>query len=438
MDTAPEIDFSSELNAAGELNTVPKIEVTSEIVTSKNGAASETMATSAKGFLDDVSAGTSFEVDVMSNADVASNKIDAVSTERSSDITVPPRGMRRKPYADHSIAALDRSKRERNVEAESEAIVSDAGVLASRDNFCGGARHERNSRESSPVASEESEIRQTFPAEGPPKVKRTEGVFVKTTSEITEEGSSAVEIEKSKPEGASATTGGWRTRVAEGPSSEGLSRIKKRKEKGSLRNSLRRKVDLIERIVEDQMERIWEENMEKHTWLQPIETWIVDHYKPSSNNAFTRCQSIDASNNSTEVNRDPIPKPTYDFKFTAAKGEDEEPKIESRLEDRLTARVDEPRTESKIGEHWQRLRNRAGSSKSDRFEPGSSIAQLNKQDIVSPHVGNGEEGPSVPNDHGVLKVKEIKRHDLLDKLKDNVKEKIEDIHRVEDHKREFF
>lgn len=433
MDTASEIDFSSEVNAAGELSTVPKIEVTSEIVkvTPENVAGSETMATSGKSSFDDVSADTSSEVNVMSNADAASNKIDAVSTDRSYDITVPPRGMRRKPYADRhrSIAALDRSKLERDVEAESEAIVSNADVLASRDNFCGRTRHEENSRES--VASEESEIQQTFAVEGPPRVKRTEGVFVKTTSEITEEGSSADEIEKSKSDGASAMTGAWKTRAAEGPS-----RIKKRNEKGSLRNSLKRKVDLIERIVEDQVERIWEENMEKHTWLQPIETWIVDHYRPASNNTLTHYPSIDASDNSTEVNRDLVPKPTYDFKFTAAKGEDEEPQIESRLEDRLTARVDEPRPESKIIEHWQRLRNRAASSKSDRFEPGNS--QLSKQDIVSPRVGNGEESPSVPNDPGVLKVKEIKRHDRLDKLKDNVKEKMEGIHRVENHKREFF
>lgn len=432
MATPSEIDLSSnnKPNVASELNTIPKIEVTSEIdVTSRNDdVASETMVTSGKNSVDDApKIDAASEIYVASNADMASNKIDEVSIDQSSNIGVPSKTLRRKSYADrqekrHSIVELDRSVSKHEFErnfAEVDATVSSAGILASDGNFYGNIRREESTRDSSSVADEKSKIRQTFAVEEPPKAKRTEGLFAKATSEITEEGSSAVESEKSKLEEASATMGVSKMRVPEGPSTESLSGIKKRKAKGSLRNSLRRKVDLIERILEDQVERIWEENVEKHTWLQPIETWITDHRRPSSNYTLMHCEPDDASDNLTEINEDVMPEPTYDFKFTPAKGEDEEPKIESRLmENRRTARVDEPKIESKVTEHWRRLRNRTASSKSDRVEPTSSNTQVNKQETDLLH---GEENPSV------LEVKEIKRNDILEKLK----EKMEDIHRVE-------
>ncbi|XP_077271712.1 multiple C2 domain and transmembrane region protein isoform X5 [Temnothorax americanus] len=443
MDTAPEIDFSSESNIAGELNTVPEIEVTSENakVTSENDVASAEIAAtspSEKNTDDASKVDTASEIHVVSNTDVASNKVNTVFTDRLSDIAVPLRGLPRKPdrrERRHSIEVLDRSvskhKFERNfAEAESDAAVSDAGVSASHDNFCGNIqREEENSRESSSVASEKSKIQQTFEIEELPKVRQIEGLFVKTNSEITEKGSSAVDVEKSKLEEASAMIGVWKTRVPEGLSTESFSGIKKRKAKGSLGSCLKRKVDLIERILEDQVERIWDENVEKHTWLQPIETWITDHRRPSSNYTLMHSQPVDATDNATDVNRDAMPEPTYDFKFTPATGEDEEPKIESRLtEGRRAARADEPRIENKITEHLRKLRKRAVSPKSDRFEPASSLnTQLNKQEIVSPYVEDGKKNPIVLSD--VLEVKEVKRHDLLDKLKGNVKEKMEDIHR---------
>ncbi|XP_011699939.1 PREDICTED: multiple C2 and transmembrane domain-containing protein 1 isoform X3 [Wasmannia auropunctata] len=430
-----EIDLSSKLNVASELNTIPKIEVTSEInVTSKNDVAAETMATGKNP------ADEACEVD----ANMMSNKIDVVSTDKSSEGTnVPSTGLCRQLDADqrerrHSIAELDRSvskhKFERDfAEAESNAAAVSSvalSVSASDDNFCENIRREETSRESSPVVGEKSRIQHAFAVEEPPKVKRAEELFVETTtSEITEEGSSAVESEKSRLEGA--MIGVWKARVTEGPTTtEGLSGIKKRKAKGSLRSSLGRKVDLIERILEDQVERIWEENVEKHTWLQPIETWIADHRRPSSSYTLTHCQPDDEASENFEanINREVMPEPTYDFKFTPAREENEEPKIESRLEDRRAAKIDEPRAESKMTEHWRKLRNRA-SAKSDRSDQANLITQLNKQEIVLPHVGNVEENPNVLNDPGVLEVKEIKRHDLLDRLKGNVKGKIEDIHR---------
>jgi len=433
MDIASEIDLSSKPNVASELNTIPKIEITSETdATSKNDVAVETIA-SGKNSVDDAS-----KIEAVSEILVVSNA-ETLLTDRSSNIGVSSKGLYRKSYAArqkrrHSIAVLDRSLSKHKFEMdfikiENDAAVNSAGVLASDSNFYGNIRDEESSIGSSFVADEKSRIQHAFAAEEFPKVKQTE-VFVKTTSETPEDESSATESEKSMFEETSTITGVGKTRVVEGLSTESLSGSKKRKAKGSLRSSLGRKVDLIERVLENKVERIWVENVEKHTWLQPIETWIADHCRPSSSYTLTQSDA-DASDNSTDVNQDVMLEPTYDFKFTPARGENEEPKIESRLtENRGAVRIDESKIESKMTEHWRRLRNRATSPKSDRSEPVNLSTQLNKQEIAFPHVENIEENPNILNDPGVLEVKEIKRHDLLDRLKDNVKEKIEDFQRV--------
>ncbi|KAG5329593.1 MCTP2 protein, partial [Acromyrmex charruanus] len=436
MDTAPKIDLLSKLNIASELHTVPKIEVTSEInSTSQDDVAAETMAMSGKNSVDDVSKiDAASEIYAVSNADMVPNKIDELSTDRSSDIGVPSGRLRRNKLANqqekrYSITVLDRSVSKQKFEDFAEVKCNAADVLALDGNFYENIQVEENSRESNSVAGEKSRIQHTFAVKELPKMKRAEGLSIKT-SEITEEGSSAVENEKSKLEEASAMIGIWKKRMIEGSPTENLSGIKKRKAKDSLRSSLRRKVDLIERILEDQVERIWEENVEKHTWLQPIETWITDHRRPSGY-TLTDCQlDTDATDSLTDFNQDIISESTYDFKFTPAKGEDEEPKIESRLmENRRTARNDEQRTESKITEHWRRLRNRTASSRSDQVEAASPITQLNNQGVVFSDTENVEDNANVLNDSGILEVKEVKRHDLLDRLKDNVKGKMEDIHR---------
>ncbi|XP_012538193.2 multiple C2 and transmembrane domain-containing protein isoform X3 [Monomorium pharaonis] len=423
MATASEIDLSSnnKPNVASELNAMPKIEVTPEIdVTSGNDdVATEAMVTSAKN-------SGAAKIDVASNKTdrgVASNKVNEVVTDQSSGIGVPLKNSRRKPRAArperrHSVGSeLDRSLSKHEPERSLAEAGSDAaGILASDGNFYEDIRREENMRELSSVAGDKSKIRQTFAAEEPPpKAKRTEVLFAEATFATTEEGSSA--IESTELEGASTMIEVSKTRVPEGPSTESLSAIKKRKAKGSLSNSLRRKVDLIERILEDQMERIWEEKLEKHTWLQPIETWIADHRKPSSSYSLTHSQPDDASDNLTDIKKEVMPESTYDFKFTPAKQEGEEPKIESRLTENLrTSRVDESKIEGKVTEHWRRLRNRAVSPKSDRAEPTSSNTQLNKQEIEVTH---GEENS---NDPGILEVKEVKRPDMLEKLKEKMDE----------------
>ncbi|KAH0560827.1 multiple C2 and transmembrane domain-containing protein isoform X2 [Cotesia glomerata] len=47
----------------------------------------------------------------------------------------------------------------------------------------------------------------------------------------------------------------------------------------AFKQSLEKRVESMERIIEDRVERILEEKADKHPWLQPIETWIVDKCK---------------------------------------------------------------------------------------------------------------------------------------------------------------
>lgn len=418
MNVASE-DFSSKVNVASELN-IPEIKVTPEIdVTSKITCETDVPE---KNFIDDASKVDAIsEIHIMSNTNIASNNIDRAPIDKSFAIDAPPRRLRRKLPVDqrecHPVVILNPTVSKQKFETDdidTENVVDESrkgDVLTSDGNFFKNIQHEENSKESCSLTNERSNIQQTA---------AIEELFAKTISETKEARSSTVENEKSKLERASAMIGAWKTRMAEA-SVERRSGIKKKKAK--LRNTKRkmeRKMESIEKILEDHVERIWEENVEKHSWLQPIDTWIGDHCKPSSSCTVTYCQR--------DVNQDVVPEPAYNFTPTMTA---EEPKIESEpMENQRAAMIDEPKIEIKVVKHLQRLRNhRAGSPKSNQFESANLAEQLKKQEIVPSHE-TGEENPNVLIDPGILKVKEVKRHDLLDKLKDNVKEKMEDIHRV--------
>ncbi|XP_070165322.1 multiple C2 and transmembrane domain-containing protein isoform X2 [Polyergus mexicanus] len=414
-------DFSSKANVTSDI-IIPEINVTSEIdVISK--ITCEIDDVPEKNLDDDVSKVNDVsEIHVISNTDIVSNKIEKTSIDKSSNIAAPPRRLRRKFSTDqrgcHSLAVLDPTVPKQKFEnddtddtnTESEAEIRN-DVSALDDNFLENNLHEENSRESSSLADEKLKIQQT---------STSEELFAKTISE-KEAGSNTVENEKSKLERASAMIEAWKARMAEA-SIERRSEIKRRKTK--LKSSVERKMESIEKILEDRVERIWEENVEKHSWLQPIDTWIVDRCKPSSSYTVTHCQR--------DVNEDVAPEPSYDFKFTSASAAtaNEQPKIESgSMDNRRTTIIDESKIERRVIEHLRKLRNRAGSPKSNRFEPANLTAQLKKQETIPTYEENKEENPDVLIDPDVLEVKEVKRHDLLDKLKDNVKEKMEDIHR---------
>ncbi|XP_017885906.1 multiple C2 and transmembrane domain-containing protein isoform X1 [Ceratina calcarata] len=162
---------------------------------------------------------------------------------------------------------------------------------------------------------------------------------------------------------------------------EGLSidrpvKSKEKKTIGSLKSSLGRKIGSVERILEDRMEKIWEENVEKHPWLVPIECWIADRCKPSGTYSIVqrRRSSLDEGK-----------KENFDFKFTTPEEAGNEGKIE------------------------------CGFEYSKR--PENENCKLKRSENSKLEVDS------------VLEVKDAKHYDLFDKLRDNVKEKMEDIHR---------
>ncbi|XP_076248881.1 multiple C2 domain and transmembrane region protein isoform X2 [Calliopsis andreniformis] len=202
-------------------------------------------------------------------------------------------------------------------------------------------------------------------------------------------------------------------RRIEGLSIEKPVRNKEKRTIGTLKASLEKKMGSMERIFEDQVEKIWEEKVEKHPWLLPIETWIVDHCKSfSSQTAIQDRNDVITKNEKSKSDehegKQSHVEQNFDFKFSSAGREDEEPKIESRLE-------------------YLKKSRRAGSPKLEKvgFDAVQFISRLKKSEQTS---SKTEDTSSIKSD-GVLEVKEVKHHDLFDKLKDNVREKMEDIHR---------
>ncbi|XP_076623680.1 multiple C2 domain and transmembrane region protein isoform X2 [Colletes latitarsis] len=171
-------------------------------------------------------------------------------------------------------------------------------------------------------------------------------------------------------------------RSVEGLSIEKPAKVKEKRTIGSLKSSFEKKMGSVERMLEDHMERILEENVQKHPWLLPIEAWIVD-----------RCKVSESAKRSSEDS-------SYDVRFNATENETEEKRLESRAEILKKPKKDSPKSE------------RTG------FDAGQLISRLRKN-----------EEANVAKVDGAPEAKDAKHQDLFDKLKDNVKEKMEDIHR---------
>ncbi|XP_060832810.1 multiple C2 and transmembrane domain-containing protein isoform X2 [Bombus pascuorum] len=181
------------------------------------------------------------------------------------------------------------------------------------------------------------------------------------------------------------------TNRIEGLSIERPVRSKEKRTIGSLRSSLERKMGSVERILEDQIEKIWEEKVEKHPWLLPIESWIVERCRPSG--TYSVVHDRKNSGLKMEEGRLSEKEQSFDFKFTAPEKKDEEGRIEIKLE------------------HLKR-------SERSGFETANLISRLRKSSEQSK-----------VEEQEVLDAKDVKHHDLFDKLKGNVREKMEDIHR---------
>ncbi|XP_076171076.1 multiple C2 domain and transmembrane region protein isoform X2 [Ptiloglossa arizonensis] len=175
---------------------------------------------------------------------------------------------------------------------------------------------------------------------------------------------------------------------------EGLSMEEPAKSKrtiGSLKSSFERKMGSVEKMLEDHMERILEENVEKHPWLLPIEAWLIDHCKTSG--AHERRNVVHEN--------DDTPR-RLEVRYTANENE-EEAKIESsRVESSRRTKMVETTRPEKPGQSVPRPRK---NEQTTRVEETNMAAKIETE------------------------TKDAKHHDLFDKFKDNVKEKMEDIHR---------
>ncbi|XP_032671978.1 multiple C2 and transmembrane domain-containing protein isoform X2 [Odontomachus brunneus] len=318
----------------------------------------------------------------------------ASATRVMSNVDTPIRKLQRKPHVNRqrrypvTTAASKHDTSIKKLEQNVDETESDS------DGDSEGLSVAVNSPAIEQAIEEATKIETTKTTEEGPS--STEGVS------LTKEKTSSTLSEKPKLDRVSTKDGRWKE--------EELSRMQKKKTKDSLKDFIERKIELMERIVEDRVERISskirEENMERHPWLQPIDTWISDHRKPTTSYTLVTHQGDDE--------QDIASKSTYNCET-----------IEEN---------EEPRADGKTAEHPQPSRG-TSSSRSNRLELASLIAQSKKQKVVPTlRVEYRDEDVTidVSNDStGVAEARETKRHnnDLLDKLKDNVKEKMEDIHR---------
>lgn len=184
-------------------------------------------------------------------------------------------------------------------------------------------------------------------------------------------------------------------RSIEGLSIERVIGCKEKRRIESLRSSLERKMGSVERMLEDQIEKIWDEKVEKHPWLLPIDNWIVD-----------RCRSSRKCSSAVQNRRN-------DSLHTEEGNSVEKERIEESFDSKFIASGTgdgEGRVEMKSIEHLKKPERL-------KFENMNSNSRLKRLD-------QSKEGE-------VLEMKDVKHYDLFDKLKDNVKEKMEDIHRVD-------
>ncbi|KAK2576927.1 hypothetical protein KPH14_005546 [Odynerus spinipes] len=302
------------------------------------------------------------------------------STENDGKMEIP------RAETDKSLKKMAKSSEEepaKSKNTDSKKSVEQQASYASENNFAG--RSEKHSREGSPLvdASKSSNSSSSSSSSGDPRVKHEEfPIVVDPLKMSTAAGTTSVERDKRS------------------------TRQKERRTIGALKNTIDKKLGSVERMFEDRVEKILEDNVEKHPWLMPIETWIADRCKSESSD---RAQSKKTQESHTKSN--------YEFKYTVSEQADEEPKIESVLMER-------PR----------RLR-RMASPKLERSTVDQQTTVSRLKNIEKPIRSHSAEDVSIIEDRaigteGILKLREVKpNNQLFDRLVDNVKEKMEDIHR---------
>lgn len=130
-------------------------------------------------------------------------------------------------------------------------------------------------------------------------------------------------------------------RANESSSEKSAARVKEKMSVGSLRLMLEKRVETVERLLE--------ENVEKYPWLQPIETWIVDHRRSSP----------------PSVLYEPLDRRGYDSDGEVKSKFREKRSGSPKIECKISKVGQESKSECKMMDHLKRLR-RGGSPKPDR------------------------------------------------------------------------
>ncbi|XP_066589828.1 multiple C2 and transmembrane domain-containing protein isoform X1 [Prorops nasuta] len=211
-----------------------------------------------------------------------------------------------------------------------------------------------------------------------------------------------------------------------------------------IKSSLEKKMqDTLERLVEDRVvrtEKIWEEMRQKYPWLQPIDAWISEHRRSSRNDRTVGLRRYSGSD--TEIDRcvareefvrlsETVPEEEPEVEPSAAAAEllkklHEQLKLENErganYDFKYTVRrqvaVDED-----DGEDEEKLESRV-------LEKTEKMRQARQAGVVFNSDGDRNVASRiVKNTDDILQVKEVKHHELFDKLKDGLKEKMDDIQR---------
>ena len=183
-------------------------------------------------------------------------------------------------------------------------------------------------------------------------------------------------------------------------------RTRRKEKRASLKYRLEKRVGSVERVIEDQVEKILDGTAEKYPWLQPIETWFVDRYKSVRGPGNLRKESQYSSTDS-EIYKD-------------AKEEDDDEKV---VKETRKMEGEESCEEIDDREIFIETAKKSSKKKNESFLHSTSSLES------SPDSGKDNEKQEMK----IVKSEKIEKHyggDLFDKLRDGFKEKVEDVQRV--------
>ncbi|XP_043290081.1 multiple C2 and transmembrane domain-containing protein isoform X1 [Venturia canescens] len=191
-------------------------------------------------------------------------------------------------------------------------------------------------------------------------------------------------------------------------------RARRKAKTTALKMSLERRVDSMEKVLEGQVGTILEDAADKHPWLQPIETWLLERYKSA--------KSLNSPNGRKTANR------------IARSSVSSDSELEIQKHRRKDVEEEEP-SEVDGGEIFTETVNKVTKEEDKKkknvsFSPASKL----KDSIESLAESTGSKGPEENKEERAKsgKVEKSEKHhgsDLLEKLRGGFRETVEDVQR---------